>query len=86
MTQSSARKKKQQTSFGIEQLSNPTPNWTNVIFGVIIILTTAISVWVAATGFITDLAKVEWLLILKCIDMVVFGIAKLFGVDPKRQP
>jgi hypothetical protein len=76
--------KKQETSFGIEQINNPTPRWANVVFGVIIILTTAISVWVAATSFITDVNKVEWLLIVKCIDIVIFGVAKLFGVDPNK--
>jgi len=67
--------------FGKAQLKNETPQWAKWMFRVTLVLTTAISIWVAGTNLIDDSIKYEIILLLKCIDPVVMGFSKLFGVD-----
>lgn len=77
---------KAKTGFGPEQLTNPTPKWAKIVFGIFITLTTAVGIWVAGTALIAEAAKMEWLLILKCADLIIFGISKLFGVEQPDAP
>lgn len=67
--------------FGWGQLRNPTPAFAKTVFQVTIVFTTSLTIWVAATGLISQGPKVEILLGLKCFDTVIYGLSKLFGVE-----
>lgn len=63
-------------------LNKPTPYWATIAFRVIIVLTSAVAIWVAATTLISNGSKVEILLALKTLDFVAWGIGKVLGVAP----
>lgn len=71
--------------FGPSQLKNPTPAFAKTIFQVTAVFTTALAIWVAATGLIADGPKVEIILGLKCFDTLIYALSKLFGIEPKNQ-
>lgn len=76
---------KKQTSFGLEQLSNPTPLWAKQVFRIVFVLTTVLTFWVAGSTLIAAGIKTELMLGLKSLDMLVFGISKLFGVERPKE-
>ncbi len=58
----------------------PSPVWATWMFRIIFLLTTAGSIWIAATGMIPDNNKVEILLAMKVLDVVIWGIGRGLGV------
>lgn len=67
-------------------IMNESPKWARWMFRVTFIVTTAITGYVAATNHFTDSQKYEITLVLKLlIDPIVFGISKMFGVDPSKE-
>jgi heme/copper-type cytochrome/quinol oxidase subunit 4 len=76
---------KKTTSFGIDQLSNPTPLWAKMVFRVCLVLTTVASFWVAASTLISPEVKTELMLAFKTLDMFVFSVSKLFGIELKNE-
>ena len=77
------RHRKHQVRFGIGSLNRPTPNWAKVAFGVALLLTTGMAGWATGTTTLTEAQKVEWVMILKLIDPFLFGLSKLFGLEPR---
>lgn len=63
-------------------LNKPTPYWATIVFRVVLVLTSGIAIWVAATTLVSNGSKVEILLALKTLDFVAWGIGKLLGVAP----
>jgi hypothetical protein len=72
-------------AFGPKQIKTESPMWAKWMFRATMLITTALSVWVAGTGLLSDQAKFEAILALKCIDPVIFGISKMFGVEILKQ-
>ena len=70
--------------FGLEQLKNPTPQWAQNVFRVVLLLTTAVAAWVAGTALIPENYKLEVMLVLKCIDPVIWGLSRFLGVEDKK--
>lgn len=66
-------------------LNKPTPYWATIAFRVVLVLTSAIAIWVAATTLVANGTKVEILLALKTLDFVAWGIGKLLGVTPTEE-
>lgn len=67
-------------------IKNESPKWAKWMFRVTFIVTTAITGYVAATNHFTDPVKYEITLVLKLlVDPIVFGISKMFGVDPTKE-
>lgn len=63
-----------------EAIQGKSPSWATYTFRTVIILTTALSAWVAATNLITEEAKFEIVLVFKGLDTVVWGLSRMFGV------
>lgn len=73
------------SGFGISQIKNETPKWAIWIFRITFLLTTAATGYIASTNLIADNVKYELVLLLKFLDFLIFGISKLFGVNPKSE-
>lgn len=63
-----------------EALNAPTPLWATYVFRTVIILTTVLSAWVAATNLIDEGNKFEVILVLKGLDTLTWGLSRMFGV------
>ena len=74
------------TKIGISQVTQPTPLWASWMFRIVFILTTAATFVIAGEPTIDDATKVRIGLYLKGFDMVVYGVSKMFGIDPKEEP
>lgn len=66
-------------------LTKPTPQWATITFRVVLVITSAIAIWVAATTLVSNGTKVEILLALKTLDFVVWGLGKLIGIEPAEE-
>ena len=65
-------------------INKPTPSWATWVFRIVFVLTTAASIWIAATGLIPDPAKVEIMTAFKSIDFIVWGIGRGLGVKKEQ--
>lgn len=72
-------------AFGIGQITKKTPTWVKVFIAVSAIVTGAFAFWVGSTTLIQDNIKVELLNGIKVIDMIILGIAPLFGVKTQTE-
>lgn len=70
----------EQKTTTVISLNRPTPQWATWVFRSVLVITTAASIWLAATGLIKDASKVEALLVLKVIDFSVWTISRFLGV------
>jgi hypothetical protein len=68
-------------AFTKKALSLKTPIWAKNVFRVTMLLTSALTIYVAGTALIIDFHKVEIMLVLKVIDALVFGLSKLIGIE-----
>lgn len=64
--------------------SKPTPKWATNSFRAVFLLTTALTIWIAATRLIPDANKSEIMLGLKCVDLVIWGFARSLGIEKKN--
>lgn len=69
-----------ETKFGVSQLTTKTPAWANIVFYIVLTLTTAATFVVASDPAISDSLKVRIGVYLKGFDFVVLAISKMFGV------
>lgn len=69
-----------------EALKAETPQWATVVFRTVILLTTVLSAWVAATNMIPEAAKFEVVLAFKGFDTLVWGLSRMFGVVKDENP
>jgi hypothetical protein len=72
-------------AFGIGQITKRTPTWVKAFIAIAAIVTGALAFWVGSTNLIQDNIKVELLNGIKVIDMIILGIAPLFGVQEKTE-
>lgn len=71
---------------GLSQIKKETPMWARWMFRITFLVTTAACTYFEATDLISDNAKHELLIFLKLfVDPIMYGISKLFGVDPKTE-
>lgn len=73
-----------ETNFGIKQVVTETPQWAKWMFRIVFILTTATTFIVGADPAIDQDSQVRLMIYLKALDMVVFGVSKMFGVNPNE--
>lgn len=64
----------------VVSINKPTPRWATWAFRVVFCLTTAASVWVAATELIKKENKTEIMVAFKAFDFVIWGIGRGLGV------
>lgn len=78
--------KKQNMGFATKQaILSETPKWAQWTFRVTFILTTVATFVIASDPHLTDDVKVRIGVYLKGLDMVIYGVSKLFGVDVKEE-
>jgi hypothetical protein len=76
------------TSFGFDQLTNPTPEWANWIFRGYFIISKAVVGYLAALATIqqlhisVQLLMVVTLTITLLFDPIMYGFSKMFGIVP----
>lgn len=71
--------------FGISQLKNESPKWVKLLFGIIILLTTATTFLIASEPRIPNELKVEIGVYIKTFEIIFFGISKMFGINSQDE-
>lgn len=77
--------KKTYHAFSREALNNRTPLWAKNMFRITFVITSAITIFIAGTNLISEDAKYEWMLALKSLDAIIYGLSKMFGVSVKEE-
>jgi len=73
------------TTFGIPSLSKATPAWAKWSFRVTFLLTTVATFIIAGDPSIPDDTKVRIGVYLKGLDMFIYGLSKMVGVEVKEE-
>lgn len=73
--------KKTNYAFTAKAISSETPRWAKNMFRVTILVTSAITIFMAGTNILEEPMKYEVLLGLKALDAFMFGLSKMFGVE-----
>jgi hypothetical protein len=71
-------------NFGFDAITQETPIWAKWVFRIVFLLTTVATFVIAADPAIADDLKVRLTVYLKALDMIVFGLSKLFGIELKK--
>lgn len=74
--------KKKTYAFSAKALTSATPIWAKNMFRITFILTSAFTIFMAGTNLFDDNYKYEIMLGLKSLDAVIYGLSKMFGVEP----
>lgn len=73
------------TKFGIDQIGNATPPWAKYIFRIYFFVSKAFVGWMAATSIIDKETLGEVTLFITLLsDPIVYGVSKMFGVQPDK--
>lgn len=71
-------------NFTAKSLVLETPRWAKVMFRIVFLLTTAFTLFVAGTTLIDDNVKFEVMLAVKSLDVMIYGISKMFGIEKEE--
>lgn len=71
-------------AFSKKALINRTPTWAKNMFRITVLLTTAAAVFVAGTNLVSEDIKYEFTLGLKALDVIIYGISEMIGVETKE--
>ncbi|MGN6478497.1 MAG: hypothetical protein ACTHKV_14830 [Flavipsychrobacter sp.] len=69
------------TTWGFDSLVKETPMWAKVATAIVILLTTVVTFVVAGDPGIPDPLKVRITLYLKGLDMLTYGVMRMFGIN-----
>lgn len=74
-------------AFGLKQINKKTPRWAIWLFRIVFLLTTIATFIIASEpeSVITNELKVRIGIYLKALDMLVFGLSKMVGVEVKEE-
>ncbi len=73
------------TKFGIGQIGNVTPAWAKYGFRIYFFVSKAVVGWMAATSIIDKETLGEVTLFITLLsDPIVYGVSKMFGVQPEE--
>ena len=70
---------------GLSQLKTDTPKWATWTFRIIFVLTTCATFIIAGDDAIPNDLKVRLGVYLKALDMAIYSISKIIGVDAKNE-
>lgn len=73
------------TKFGINQVNTETPKWASWVFRIVFLLTTVATFVIAGDDNISNEVKVRIGVYLKALDMFIYGLSKMFGVQVKDE-
>lgn len=66
-------------------IQGKTPVWLTYAFRTTIIITTAITIWLAGTKLVPDAHKFEITMALKALDFLIWGIGRMTGVVKEEE-
>jgi len=72
------------TKFSTKSIALETPRWAKIMFRIVFLITTALMFFVAGTNIIDESVKYEFMLALKSIDGIVYGVSKMFGIEKEQ--
>lgn len=75
----------QKAKFGASQLTNTTPTWAKWIFRITLAITSAATIYLAATDLLPEKIKYEILLAMKALDALMYAFSKMFGIPPPEK-
>lgn len=68
-------------AFTKKAIENPTPTWAKNMFRITFVLTGALTIFVAGSNLISEEIRYEIMLGIKSLDVIVYGVSKMFGVE-----
>jgi hydrogenase/urease accessory protein HupE len=67
--------------YGIKAIKLKTPAWSNWALRITVIITTPLAGWIYGTELIEESLKTEFILGLKFLDAVIYGLSRLVGMQ-----
>ena len=71
-------------AFTAKAIMADTPKWAKNMFRITFFLTKAVVAFIAGTNLIDESVKYEISLGLQSLDVIVFGLSKMFGVEKEE--
>ena len=71
--------------FSPKALVLETPRWAKVMFRIVFLLTTAFTIFVMGTNLIREDLKFELMLAVKSLDVIIYGVSKMFGIEVEKE-
>jgi len=72
------------TKFSPQAVALETPRWAKIMFRIVFLLTTAFTLFIAGTNLIEENVKFELMLAVKSLDVMIYGISKMFGIEKEQ--
>lgn len=72
------------SKFSHKSIVLETPRWAKVAFRIVFLLTTAFTLFIAGTTLIEENAKFELMLGVKSLDVLIYGVSKMFGIEKEE--
>jgi len=73
-----------QNKFSHKSIVLETPRWAKITFRIVFLLTTAFTFFIAGTTLIEESVKFELMLGVKSLDVLIYGISKMFGIEKEE--
>lgn len=70
--------------FSTTSLVLETPKWAKIMFRIVFLLTTALTLFIAGTTLIDENIKYELMLAVKSLDVIIYGVSKMFGIEVEK--
>ena len=70
--------------FSFNSIPLETPRWAKVMFRIVFLLTTSLTLFIAGTNLIQENVKFELMLAVKSLDVMIYGISKMFGIEKEQ--
>lgn len=72
------------TKFSTASIVLETPRWAKIMFRIVFLITTAFTLFIAGTNLIEETLKFELMLAVKSLDVFIYGISKMFGIEKEQ--
>ena len=72
------------TQFSTKSIALETPRWAKIMFRIVFLITTAFTLFIAGTNLINENVKFELMLAVKSLDVVIYGVSKMFGIEKEQ--
>lgn len=72
-------------TFGLPSLSKPTPTWAKNMFRITFLLTTIATFIIGSDSSIPAPLTTKLLIWLKGLDMFIYGLSKMYGIEVKTE-
>jgi len=72
------------TKFSTKAIVLETPRWAKIMFRIVFLITTALTLFIMGTTLMEENAKYELMLAVKSLDVLIYGISKMFGIEKEE--